>query len=174
MRVFNLCNLFSSILKVLSIILLWLKIWIEQSVVIELVSKSVKCCCLWPFVIRFGYLQGKEICFLELCKYSLRVLSFYVRYGWSTERFEVKAKEGLVSGRGLVLCAQSSCAKNAWTLAEHIASRRLYANFLLVWKKIFWNCFFVFMIVAWLKEVLCGLKCPWVIFAFCKIQSVVV
>ena len=33
-------------------------------------------------------------------------LSFYVRYEWSIERFEVKAKERLVNDQGLVLLAQ--------------------------------------------------------------------
>ena len=40
---------------------------------------------------------------VRVLKLSLRVLSCYVRYKLSTERFEVKTKERLVNDQGLVL-----------------------------------------------------------------------
>ena len=56
-----------------------------------------------------------------------------------------------------------------------LLAKRSYANFLQVWKQTLWKYFFVysiFMFAARLKGVLRGLKCPWVIFTPCKIESV--
>ena len=50
-------------------------------------------------------LQFYVLCKYRVFKYSLRVLSFYVRYEWPTERFKLKMKERLVNDQGLVLLA---------------------------------------------------------------------
>ena len=57
---------------------------------------------LWLRVAVFLNAARKDI---NVFKYSLRVLSFYVRYEWPTERFKLKMKERLVNDQGLVLLA---------------------------------------------------------------------
>ena len=92
------------------------------------------------FLLSLAFCQRYALCSLLFSFYNW-ILSVWIkstsprllRSPWSTERFEVKAKERLVNDLGLMLLAQLSWSQKDVN-AGGACCQQKYVNFLLVWK----------------------------------------